>query len=1417
MTTWIPIGPDSVFTPRDGNFERLSRRDELGRQSLVNSVAVDPTDASTIYTAETPTSGGNSAFRTDDDGDSWVPIADGLQQTDPAGANPSCVAVHPTTTGIVYLGTFSGVVYTSPNTKGASWGAPAVMNGASVRKLVVDPTTASDPATTVVYAAADDGVWRSDDGGNSFTQVLTGNVSDFAAYFPGDGSASDFYAGVVPTGIFHSNDPTDAAAWTNLTGQAGSNLPPVVAGSTTQPNGNFDAMRIEVCQLTPRIYVWFFNTVCDASGGSCKEQTASLYTAASAGSAWTEIAMSSPPGPTYGLYGSAFAVAPNSPGDGNNDILFFGAISLFRSIDSGRSWIDTNAGAIGGEEYHADYHSYAFFPTKPPVGTVPATFIGCDGGLGVSSLVADPTVTFPPAAGAADELLSHVNSAVVQNYGHGKQSSAVYQYGSDPSIAALGYIGCQDTGVNAGDSALLWRGIFNADGGPIAARQGSDGVKVWCRIGEAFYMYMATDKGEYSPGITNVVLPGGRPVDGPSNYVIDAGGNCLAGVVALNPSGTSIAAAVGSGVQTVTPGSMAFIEVGTPLAIGSGAGQETVIATAVTSTTFIADFTHGQGAGAALNWLADTSVVVGITAGTQTVTPGSLTGIAVGSSLTIDTGGNQETVAVTAVTATTFTADFGRAHSPGVWVKINHGFLARIDQSANASVISQDFGTVLPVAVAAHPTNSDVVFMATNDERLWGTSNATAASPTWTQITGSDPTGGGSRISSIAIDHAGNVFVLLNEQVSGGGEGAITGPLFLITGSDWVQLACTNTPTPTVAGGFGRLVPDPLQANTLYAGHDARVFRLTAQSPDGDFTWTDISTGLPGQWIYDLWAGQVANGGAPKALLRTAIPTRGVWEIDITAGATDQQFVLYVRDNVLDTGLLPSSPDGVPDPYDPSNPAATLYHYQCADIKVDAQQPGGGATPAFFQTDPEGTLPLSHILFDQLKDNSQNLPSTDQAMVHVQVRNRGIGTANNVRVWALFCNASAGVPALNESASFGNNFPFWSQFQVTGQIIPTLPADSPWTPIGSPQVLSGISASSPQVASWTWTVPRLSSGDPGHYCIVTFVHSSASAINESGYDVDEITPLNKQIGQKNLHIGPALPAAAGGGDPGGGGPGGGGAPGDRGAGPRGGQRTGVRGFGGALPQDAEAAPEGAEQAVSMVEYLEFHNPTSLTRESTLVVDLRGLPPEIRVSFVLTSLETVNPLSASITGVHRTGPQAHGLLGELAVWADRIEDELAETAGRLLVRLGHLLEDAGRSLEGAPPHHHHRHHLPNFEPTVHTALPSARVAIEGVRLGALSSEAMLITIENRGTLTPGAEFGFQVQQFVAGRLVGGSGYVVRIAGLKVEHPFVSPSLRGDLDTEEIEDLEAEGVARRHLPPWMAGQVTQGEQNLRKTIT
>ncbi len=228
------------------------------------------------------------------------------------------------------------------------------------------------------------------------------------------------------------------------------------------------------------------------------------------------------------------------------------------------------------------------------------------------------------------------------------------------------------------------------------------------------------------------------------------------------------------------------------------------------------------------------------------------------------------------------------------------------------------------------------------------------------------------------------------------------------------------------------------------------------------------------------------------------------------------------------------------------------------------------------------------MLFDELKDNSDHLPGADSAMVHVRVNNRGVATTGGTQVWALFCNASAGVPALNASPSLQNNFDFWSIFPSSGEIVSQLlPADSPWQQVGPPQTLPpGIDPAHPRVASWSWSVPTLPSGDPGHYCVVAFVHSAANPLHESSYDVDGFVVGNRQVGQKNVHIGPPLPPDPGG-SPGGSPGGGPGAP--AGGGPVGG---------------------GASAAQTMSEYIEFHNPTNAPRPASLVLDLRTLPPGV---------------------------------------------------------------------------------------------------------------------------------------------------------------------------------------------------------------
>jgi hypothetical protein len=68
-----------------------------------------------------------------------------------------------------------------------------------------------------------------------------------------------------------------------------------------------------------------------------------------------------------------------------------------------------------------------------------------------------------------------------------------------------------------------------------------------------------------------------------------------------------------------------------------------------------------------------TSIALSVAAGTQTVTPASMFGIYAGTLLQVDrlVTASAETIAVSSVTSTTFTATFAKAHSAGCTVEPN--------------------------------------------------------------------------------------------------------------------------------------------------------------------------------------------------------------------------------------------------------------------------------------------------------------------------------------------------------------------------------------------------------------------------------------------------------------------------------------------------------------------------------------------------------------------------------------------------------------------------------------------------------------------------------------------------------------------------------------------------------------------------
>ncbi len=195
---------------------------------------------------------------------------------------------------------------------------------------------------------------------------------------------------------------------------------------------------------------------------------------------------------------------------------------------------------------------------------------------------------------------------------------------------------------------------------------------------------------------------------------------------------TSSSTTVTASTMAVTPASMSNIYVGSQLIFAGGTGAtETVTVASLTPTTFTATFANGHSGGYTITsaplataTYTTTSSSTTITASTMAVTPASMASIYVGSQLTLSGGtGSAETVVVTSVTSTTFTATFANGHSGAYVIAI-----------AEVALVPHQFNVLVNNAQALLP--GDIVTIA----RL--SNNATGlASPALTVILDLVPAG----------------------------------------------------------------------------------------------------------------------------------------------------------------------------------------------------------------------------------------------------------------------------------------------------------------------------------------------------------------------------------------------------------------------------------------------------------------------------------------------------------------------------------------------------------------------------------------------------------------------------------------------------------------------------------------------------
>jgi protein involved in polysaccharide export with SLBB domain len=435
-TTWTPIGPSPID------------QGGITANGQVTAIAVNPNNPNIIYIG----TAWGGIWYTRNGGANWTPIFDrapALGIGEPAG-----LAIDPVDTNILYAGTsnrdgsqFSGEATQPPaglfksTDGGFSWvrlgsGYPSsAPTNASIFFNRVINVVIVDPANhQTVYLACNSGLFVSNDGGFNWTQGVApgGDVRSLQLDTTSPPGARILYAGITGSGVVQSTD--GGLTWTKILTTA----TPAVAGKLG--GGGFSKIVVALAPPTSPanlagIQVLYATMV--GTGGA--PDPVGVFLSTDQGATWTAQAAAGLPGTTYGGYSFHMAVDPASPGDGVNDIIYYGTLGQGRSTNAGASF----AGLTG---LHADTHSWGFAPQAGPLSIV---YCGNDGGI------------FRCTAGLNFDSLN----------GNGFQSALFYNLDVKRDATASVTLGAlQDNGIvtTAGAAAPTWKMGAGGDGFDIA-------------------------------------------------------------------------------------------------------------------------------------------------------------------------------------------------------------------------------------------------------------------------------------------------------------------------------------------------------------------------------------------------------------------------------------------------------------------------------------------------------------------------------------------------------------------------------------------------------------------------------------------------------------------------------------------------------------------------------------------------------------------------------------------------------------------------------------------------------------------------------------------------------------------------------------------------------------------------------------
>lgn len=414
----------------------------------ISAVAVDPTNNQIVYAGAAQ----GGVWKSTNGGGTWSPLTDAQ-----ASLAVGSIAIDPQNHLTIYVGTgeennsgdsYYGEGVLKSTDGGNTWAnipgpfAGGSGGGARIGGMAVQPNNSS-----VVLAAAGccspgpSGVYRSADGGQTWTQVL--NVSGSQAYdvIFDPNTPATAYASVDSRGVYKSTN--NGVTWSPANGSGGSALP--LSG-----NGRF-ALAMDPNATT---------TLWVAIASNTNNSLAGLYKTVDGGSTWTNL----PNAPSFCggqcWYDMALAIQP-----GNSNVIFAGGQATYappsggavvQSLDGGNTWtIYSNI--------HPDSHAFTFSHD----GSI--LYLGNDGGMWSTNQISSTNITW-----------TVLNAGLATQQFYPGLSIA-------PSNVNIGFGGTQDNSLEGYTGTTTWASVTCGDGGASLIDDSTNPVTVYANcIGNSF-------------------------------------------------------------------------------------------------------------------------------------------------------------------------------------------------------------------------------------------------------------------------------------------------------------------------------------------------------------------------------------------------------------------------------------------------------------------------------------------------------------------------------------------------------------------------------------------------------------------------------------------------------------------------------------------------------------------------------------------------------------------------------------------------------------------------------------------------------------------------------------------------------------------------------------------------------------------